>query len=227
MNCNEAVAALVASLESGTNMTDEQRAHIQSCDRCRELLDSAKQFQTLLAGNGIHPPEAADTIAAAEEEVFRKRYWHALRVIAGVLLLFVVVTATGIVRLGDAEPREMLFMAGGVYVVSLLVFALMLFVFSLVSRKARGGKRRLYKRLGPGRMLSGVCLGISEAANIDVRLLRIIFVALLLADGVGFWIYLLLDLAMPVHPDDRQYLRRFRLRRWWARRTGHAEHRAG
>jgi hypothetical protein len=59
-----------------------------------------------------------------------------------------------------------------------------------------------------------------------VRLLRVIFVVLLFFDGAGFWIYLLLDLAMPVHPDERQHLLRFRLRRWWRRMTN-AEQRAG
>jgi hypothetical protein len=65
MNCNDAVAALVASLENGTPMSDEQRAHIRDCTRCRELLDSAKQFQTLLGGNGIQSPPVDATLAAA------------------------------------------------------------------------------------------------------------------------------------------------------------------
>jgi hypothetical protein len=52
-----------------------------------------------------------------------------------------------------------------------------------------------------------------------VRLIRLGFFALLFADGAGFWLYILLDLAMPVHPDDRQHLLRFRLKRWWSRRT--------
>ena len=213
MNCNEAVAALVASLENGTPMTDEQREHIRSCERCRELLDSTRQFQSLLAGNGIHPPEAAASIAAAEDEVFRKRYWRALKAIAGMLLLIIVAIATGIVRMGDANPGRIFLMAGGVYLVWMGVIALVLAVFWRVLRTTRSGKRRLYKRLGPGRMLSGVCLGIAEATNLDLRLLRLVFVMLLFFEGAGFWLYLLLDLAMPVHPDDRQYLLRFKLRR--------------
>lgn len=42
-------------------------------------------------------------------------------------------------------------------------------------------------------------------------------------NGIGIWLYILLDLAMPVHPADRQYLLRFKLRRMWQRRFAHAE----
>ncbi len=46
---------------------------------------------------------------------------------------------------------------------------------------------------------------------------------------VAIWTtrYVVLELAMPVHPEDRQHLLRFRLRRWFARRSGHAEHHPG
>lgn len=227
MNCNDAVAALVSSMESGGTLSEEQREHIRSCDRCRELLDSAKQFQSLLAGNGIQEPKADATIAAAEEEVFRKRYWSALKTIAGIFLLFVVVTATGVIRLGHADPGRIILIAAAVYVVWVVIIALVLLLFSYMLRSTRAGKPRLYKRLGAGRMLSGVCLGIAEVTNLDVRLLRLLFVVLLFFEGVGFWLYLLLDLAMPVHPDDRQHLLRFRMRRWWQRRFGNAAHHAG
>ncbi len=56
-----------------------------------------------------------------------------------------------------------------------------------------------------------------------VMIVRIVFLGLLLADGIGLLLYLILDLAMPVHPDDRQYMWRFRLRRWWASRRNEHE----
>ena len=46
------------------------------------------------------------------------------------------------------------------------------------------------------------------------------------AGTLGFWFYVALDVAMPVHPDDRQYLLRFRVRRWLARRNSHADNHA-
>jgi len=43
---------------------------------------------------------------------------------------------------------------------------------------------------------------------------RLFFLLLLLVSGgLGFWLYMGFHMAMPVHPDDRRYLLRFRLRR--------------
>lgn len=216
MNCNEAVAALVASLENGTPMTDEQRTHIQTCERCRELLHSAKQFQNELAGNGIEVPPVDATLAAAEEETRRSQRRRAVRAFIG---LFAVVSALIFVLPGATVQERLMILAA-----TMVISALLAIPIVLVMKLARGnGKQKLYRRLKPGHMIAGVCLGISEATNVNVTLLRLIFVAvLLIGKGVGFWLYLLFDLAMPVHPDDRQYMLRFRLRRWWERRTAHA-----
>jgi phage shock protein PspC (stress-responsive transcriptional regulator) len=70
-------------------------------------------------------------------------------------------------------------------------------------------------------MLDGVALGLSEATKVNVSVIRLLFFGLLFFDGVGLVLYLLLALFMPVHPDDRQFLLRFRLRRW-LRRTAAA-----
>ena len=226
MNCNEAVAALIASLENGTPMTEEQRTHIHDCERCRELLDSAKQFQTLLDGNGIQAPAVDATLAAAEAEVRRNRMRRVVKfAIGGVVLLAAGITA---LRIGAAETAagRAVFVVGAGIAIGALVATPILLLLSVVRGANGEGKRRFYKRLGSGRMLSGVSLGIAEATGADVRLIRLALLALLFADGVGFWLYVLLALAMPVHPDDRQYLLRFRLRRWWQRKFAHAEHHA-
>jgi phage shock protein PspC (stress-responsive transcriptional regulator) len=74
--------------------------------------------------------------------------------------------------------------------------------------------QRLYKRFGEGRhQISGVCAGISEATGINVVALRLAFVVLLFFKGLGLIIYLAFDLAMQIHPADREHLRRFRIRR--------------
>jgi len=225
MNCNDAVTALVASLERGDPMTDEQREHIRTCEKCRELLDSAKQFQSLLAGNGIQPPSVDSTAAAAEEEVrqagLRRRIWIALGAGALAILAVTAFFALFLMRIDLGIPK-MAVAATGIAVVVTIALAVL-----TVVRRANAQGKRLYKRLKPGRMLSGVCLGISEATGANVTLLRLVTVALLFADGIGFWLYLLLDLIMPIHPDDRQYLLRFRLRRWFRRRMAHADHAAG
>jgi phage shock protein PspC (stress-responsive transcriptional regulator) len=226
MNCDEAVAALVASLESGEKMSDAQREHIRTCERCRELLDSAKQFQTLLAGNGIEPPALDPVLAAAEEEVRRRRERHAIGVVAGILLILAVAVTYGIVVAGDAPFGEAA-MVVGVSLLIALLFMTPLFLILHFVRRSKGGKPRLYKRLGRGRYLSGVCLGIAEATHINVSLVRLAFVLLLFFNGAGFWLYLILDLAMPVHPEDRQHMWRFKVRRWMQRRWSHAKNHAG
>ena len=220
MNCNDTMAALVASLENATSLTEEQREHIRACERCSAMLNSAKLALRVEPG----PEPAIDAaVAAAEREVARKRFWRGVRFFAGALLLLAAMGALWFARVERIPmPTAMLFELAG-FTGALLVTTPLLVIIWLV----RGLKtKRVYKRLGPGRMLSGVCLGLAEALKLDVRLLRLIFFVLAFFDGAGLWIYLLLELAMPVHPDDRQYLLRFKLRRWW-NRMRHAEQRAG
>jgi phage shock protein C len=226
MNCNEAVAALVASLESGVPMTAEQREHIRTCERCRELLESAKQFQTLLGGNGIQPPAVDAAAVAAEQEVRRAQTRRTLAVAFAIAVLAWAGISLLLIRSGEAPPAEAFAVAGAAIGIAFLVGLPFVLLFVVV-RAARKPEHRLYKRLGPGRWISGVCAGLAERYHWNVNLVRLAFVVALFFDGVGFWVYLMLDLAMPVHPDDRQHLLRFRLRRWFARRSGHAEHHAG
>lgn len=72
-----------------------------------------------------------------------------------------------------------------------------------------------YKRLRDGRQLSGVCMGIAERTGVPVSIIRLAFIVLVLAKLSGFVLYIVLDLLMEVHPDDRASLLRFRIRRWW------------
>jgi phage shock protein PspC (stress-responsive transcriptional regulator) len=81
----------------------------------------------------------------------------------------------------------------------------------------------LYKRLRPGYQLSGVCLGLADKTGVPVDALRLLFFVLAFANGVGIWIYVVLDLLMPVHPEDRRHLLRFRVLRWWRRTRRGAE----
>ena len=72
-----------------------------------------------------------------------------------------------------------------------------------------------YKRLRAGRQLSGVCAGIAEKTRVPVTIIRLAFIVLVLAKLSGFVLYLVLDLLMEVHPDDRASMLRFRIRRRW------------
>jgi phage shock protein PspC (stress-responsive transcriptional regulator) len=220
MNCKDAVAALVESLESGTPMTDEQREHIRSCERCKSLLESAKEFQSLLAINGVIPPPTDSAIDASVEIVRKRRIRRAVLIAAAVLLLLGGGVVFLLVRAGEAPLLEAMAVVGAALMIG-LIFVLPL--IALLAAARQPGKHSLYKRLGRGRMISGVCLGIAQRFSLEVSLVRLVFFGLLFLHGAGFWLYLVLDLAMPVHPDDRQHLWRFRIRRWLAaRRMAHA-----
>ena len=225
MNCNDAIAALVSSLENGTPTTAEQREHIRNCPRCRPLLDSARQFQSELIeeGDTVHVEEA---VAAAEGELHRVRAHRAIRALIGIGISVVFAAMVAIyVQYTPWDFQSTLWIIGMAALISAGFFVPLLGVIYLFRATAR---RRMFKRLKPGRMILGVCLGISEAMGYNVTTVRVFFVLLMLFGGaLGFWAYLAFHMAMPVHPDDRRYLLRFRLRRWLARRTSDAEHHAG
>jgi len=224
MNCKEAVAALVASLESGVPMTAEQREHIRTCERCRELLDSAKQFQALLGGNGIHPPAVDAVAVAAEREVRRAQKRRTVAVAFAVALVAWVGIALLIDRAGGLARSEAFLVSGAGIAIALLLGVPFLLLFSA----ARKPENRWYRRLTPGQQLCGVCLGLADHFHWNVNYVRLAFVAgVLVLHGFAVFTYLALYIAMPVHPDDRRYLLRFRLRRWWQRRNGGAANQAG
>jgi phage shock protein PspC (stress-responsive transcriptional regulator) len=53
---------------------------------------------------------------------------------------------------------------------------------------------------GRKRIIGGVCSGLAEHFNVDVTLVRVMFLVVALVTGVGFLVYLLLWLLMP-EPD--------------------------
>jgi phage shock protein C len=216
MNCNDAVAAWIASFESGEPMSDAQREHIRTCSRCHELVDSAKQFQSLLAGNGIAEPALDATIAAAEDEARRKRVRRVTAVIVGLATILFAAVMFMIFPFGKTFTLHDQLFALGAGIAVAIGLAVPVIAVLLVVRGAT--TRRLYKRLHTGKLLSGVCLGIAESFGWNVTIVRLAFLLLLFFDGIGFWLYLVLDLVMPVHPDDRRHLWRFRLQRWWRER---------
>ena len=64
-------------------------------------------------------------------------------------------------------------------------------------KKIGSETKRLYK-IKEGKMIAGVCTGLAAYFNIDVVLIRIIFIGLfLLTHGVGLLIYIILAIAMP------------------------------
>lgn len=65
--------------------------------------------------------------------------------------------------------------------------------------------KRLY-RDRVNRILAGVCGGLGAYFNTDPLLFRIIFIVLLFAGSVGFWIYIILWIAIPEASTTAQKL---------------------
>lgn len=53
-----------------------------------------------------------------------------------------------------------------------------------------------------GKMIAGVCAGLSDYLDIDPTLIRLAFVVLLFASGIGLPIYLVLAIVAPVDRGD-------------------------
>ena len=56
--------------------------------------------------------------------------------------------------------------------------------------------RKLYR--SRDKMLGGVCGGLADYMNLDKSVVRIIFAALFLAGSIGFWIYILMWIIVPM-----------------------------
>ncbi len=60
--------------------------------------------------------------------------------------------------------------------------------------------KRLYR--SRERMLGGVCGGVADYFGMDKTIARLIFAALVLAYGTGFWLYLLMWIIVPEEPKS-------------------------
>jgi phage shock protein C len=59
--------------------------------------------------------------------------------------------------------------------------------------------KKLY-RIPANGMLGGLCVGLGEYLNLDVTIVRLIFILLFLTGSAGFWIYLIMWIIVPVKP---------------------------
>ncbi len=60
-------------------------------------------------------------------------------------------------------------------------------------------EKRLF-RSRTDRKLWGVCGGLAKYFNIDPTLVRILFVASLFVGTLGFWVYIIMTIIVPVEP---------------------------
>ncbi|MFW6271110.1 MAG: PspC domain-containing protein, partial [Bacillota bacterium] len=63
--------------------------------------------------------------------------------------------------------------------------------------------KKLY-RSTEDKMLGGVCAGIAEYFEIDPTLIRLIFVLIFFAEGIGFLAYIVAWIIIPERPDSNE-----------------------
>ncbi|MAT41632.1 MAG: PspC family transcriptional regulator [Anaerolineaceae bacterium] len=59
---------------------------------------------------------------------------------------------------------------------------------------------KLYRNTN-NQMIAGVCSGLGDYLNLDVTIVRLIFVALFFLGGHGLLIYIILWIIMPIRPS--------------------------
>ena len=221
MNCHEAIAELFRSLDAGTPISDAARDHFRECSRCRALLATLTEEEPE-KDRSAEEPSLESTAAAAEAALKKERVkrmagrWAALMVVAVV----VVLTISSIqARAFPGEIAAVVFIGVILFMIFVGLPFLLLFHY-FANAKTEHGEHGFYKRLGPGRWLGGVCLGIAEAKGWSVALVRAVFLLLAWFKGIGVLAYVICVLAMPVYPGDRRYLLRFKIARAWRRFRG-------
>ena len=65
--------------------------------------------------------------------------------------------------------------------------------------------KRLY-RSRSDRMIAGVCGGIGEFTHVDSTLIRILFVLLMFAGGMGIFLYLAMIVIVPETPVSSDHV---------------------
>lgn len=82
----------------------------------------------------------------------------------------------------------------------LLVYLILWVILPVLDHNPEDVDRKRLFRVRHDRILGGVCGGLSRVINLDITIVRLLFVALTLVGGGGIVIYLLLWLLMPLEP---------------------------
>ena len=207
-------AALTRYLAQGEELDAATLAHLRECGECSETLRRAQLLSELLDDAGtvpvavepVHRPLTAEVVAMAR----RRRLFR----VGLAVMTIVVALVSWRMTTGTYRVRHPL----AIWTMLMILFDGPLVLAMIISGADTGGSARVYKRMR-GRQLSGICQGFAEAFGIPVWILRMAFVGLFFLKGSGLLIYLLLDALLPIHPDDRSMLLRFRVERWWRARN--------
>lgn len=218
-NCARTISALHAVIERKAELPPEVSAHINSCPQCRQVAQRLGRVIEALAdatGDVVTDPIAERPIVdnvrkAVSSRWYQLRVWRSLAIGGLMVLLGSLIAIWHMNANGEDTVMVLLLLAGFVGVPAIVAIA----ILRLPARW------RLYKRVHRNYRLSGVCEGLAERTGLPVGLWRLGFVLLTFWHGAGLYLYVLLDIAMPIHPEDRPALLRFRLTRGvrslWAR----------
>jgi phage shock protein PspC (stress-responsive transcriptional regulator) len=214
--CDDVIERLIAALRKGEDVPADDREHIAACPECTRVLAAAGQLEDELEaevpGNGREERLARVTQEAQAALRLERRRRAAFTILGALAVLIPWLTV----------PKVTVLQVLGVLVGLGAVGTVLL-------QRLNAGTRGvvLYKRL-KGQWLFGVCRGLAEAAGLPVAVFRVGVVALLLVGRTGWMIavplYLLLDMSLEVHPEDRGLLLRFRLKRWLERFSAPRRH---
>ena len=214
--CSRTAEQLTRYLTVGGELPPEIIEHVSQCSECGETLTRAQLLGDLLArARDEQPAPAAPLVLSqtmTEEVIAAVRRRRLLR--AG---LAIAVAVIGVALWYLTTNSMHVHYRFPVWSMLMILFTGPLILAAMMAGIDAGGPGRLFKRMR-GRQLSGVCQGLSEATRIPVWIWRMAFFGLIFFKGAGVIIYVLLDVALPIHPDDRADLLRFRIARWWKSR---------
>ena len=206
--------ALLEWLGHGDPIPEPQLpSHLDTCERCRAVLAAAQSIEQHLRRDVRNDQPPLDPLLPRlQHEVDATRVRRIRLAVTGALAAAVALFL-GLIfwSRGPLAPTEAAIVSALAFVGLMLPIAA-IFVLRDVLRSRDGTP--VFKRLRDGRQLSGVALGLAESMNVSVVAVRLIFVVLFFFKGLGLLLYVLFDLALPVHPDDREH--QLRTRMWRA-----------
>jgi phage shock protein PspC (stress-responsive transcriptional regulator) len=219
-SCSRSADQLIGYLTVGGELPPDLIEHVRDCSECGDTLRRAQLLGDLLEQTRDEQPAVAAPVALsqamADEVAAAVRRRRLLR--AGLVIAVVVIGAASWYFTTNALHVRHRYT---VWSALMILFTGPLALVAMTAGIDAGGPGRLYKRIR-GRELSGICRGLSEVTRVPVWIWRMVFVGLLFFRGAGLILYLLLDLILPIHPDDRPDLLRFKLARWWKSRKATA-----
>ncbi len=214
-SCTRLAPVLSRYLIEGGELSPDAIDHLRHCADCAATIRRAELLGELLE-NPVDdvqptveeplPAVLSDEVAAAVDRRRRLRIALAISICA-----IALATAWATAFMHARRPYA-------IWTIQMILFAGPLVIAATTAGLDDAAPSRVYKRMR-GRQLSGICKGLSEAYGIPVWVVRTSFFALIFLKGAGVVLYLLLDALLPIHPDDRPTLLRFRVARWWRQRA--------